>query len=272
MKRGWSALWVWGWAVVVGAAGVDINEALPLHREESAAAAPAPAAAAATAPAGGWIADHLSVGTRSTYYWLQDDHRSMSDTFIGNISDLDAAQDLAPWKVYIDYDFNRYAGLELTWDQVEADIVNGVGTKSTDGTIHMGGPILTLVGRWPNASAFTPFLGAGAAFWNASFDHSAWWKYGYANEEAYADSGRVNEPRNGKTRNMTFEDNIGFVATAGVDCRVGRHWSADLYLRYIDISTEDTYTLNAPGHDPDVTRATFPLDHLAAGLGVSYHF
>ena len=219
-----------------------------------------------------WAKGRFSVGTRMTYYTLLDDSRSLDDSFIGNITTLDATQDLMPWKLYLAYDVTPNFGVELTWDDLEVDLVNGTGLFQTDGTAHLFGPILTVVGRWPNGSAFTPSLGLGLAYWSADFESENWWHYGYNSEAEYNAYGRPHQYYAGKSRDMDLDGAIGLVVTLGVEGRLSEHWSLDVYMRYAEADVTDVYELSLGGQTQNRSEVTLPLEHLAFGLGLKYLF
>lgn len=209
--------------------------------------------------------ERFSIGTRITHYELKTDHK---DTFLGHINEMEALQDHAPTKLYADWWFCRYSGMELTWDQVKARTHNEDPEGISDGNMIARGPIVTLMLRYPNTTRVTPHVGVGMAFMSVSFDEEPWWALGYASPQDYEALGRPAVSR-GKTREMLPKDSAnGVVVVAGLDVRLTRHWSADLYLRDMDLDTEMGYRTAG-----DVKSArTIPLGNTAMGAGVKYVF
>ncbi|MCX7008534.1 MAG: hypothetical protein NTY53_15000, partial [Kiritimatiellaeota bacterium] len=64
----------------------------------------------------------LEIGTRVTWVSLTDSKRPVSATtadmgsFYGSINQLDPVQNYLPLKLFVDYKFCPYGGVELAWD------------------------------------------------------------------------------------------------------------------------------------------------------------
>jgi len=211
--------------------------------------------------------ERFSIGTRITHYELKT-NRKDNPTFLGHINQMEAIQDHAPTKLYADWWFCRYSGLELTWDHVKARTHNEDPEGISDGNMIARGPIATVMLRYPNTTRVTPHVGVGMAFMSVSFDEEPWWALGYASPQDYEDLGRPAVAR-GKTREMLPKDSAnGVVVVAGLDVRLTQHWSADLYWRDMDLDTEMGYRTAG-----DVKSArTIPLGNTVMGAGVKYVF
>lgn len=223
---------------------------------------------------GSWAKELVpdAVGTRVTQYWLLDTSREKGDTFLGSIDGLDARQDLWPYKVFAQWNLGSHAFLEGTWDRVEAVAQSEHGKGDSDGTLEMYGPVLTLNGRLPTGTRFTPFAGIGLAPWRANFDHASWHHYGYESVAEWKADGSPTEPRNGKVRHINVDDSVGYVATLGVDVALGKDWVLDFYGRYMDISTDHQFTVDQ-GHTRLINvEGAFPLDNIAIGIGLARTF
>ena len=221
-----------------------------------------------------WYAGRLALGTRVTWFSLMDDKHTLDEAFLGNLDQLDDNQDLAPYKLFAQYWFCDWGGVELGWDKVSADVVNEP-TKGavSDGTVEMSGPMLSLMARLPTSYIYTPYAGLGVALWSASFDHAAWHHYGYESPEAYASAPEPrNKPQGGKIRDIDVEDAIGLVLTAGCDVYLTKNWSVDLYARYLDIAADAEYQLTIGDTPHNHDEGSFPLEHVALGAGVKYTF
>lgn len=201
----------------------------------------------------------ISIGTRLTYFRLMKEKK---ETFLGNINRLEAEQDLAPDRLYATWYPTRHVGAELTWDTARAKTHNrnseiGLG----DGDFVFSGPILTLMLRYPNTTAFTPYGGIGMAFLSCSFENDPWWYYGWPSPEAYEDAGSPTEFRNGYKREIRVDNADAFVVVAGCDYRLGEHWFADVYLRYLSLDLDAHYvhgstTLAPTPQAPPRSRST----------------
>ena len=218
----------------------------------------------------------LSIGTRLTYFQLQDDQRTLDNSYIGHLSILDAQQDLVPWKLFAQYSFCRYCGLELTWDSVQAKLVNltddGVTRGNTDGELTMMGPILSVRGLYPNHSVFTPYLSLGVAPWSGSIDHYPWHEKGYPSPEAYAASHNKGKLYAGTQREITVGDDVGVAIGGGCEIKLGKNWSADLLVRYLNVASDTEYTVIEDGVVHRRQSGTFTMEHIAYGAGVKYSF
>lgn len=212
-----------------------------------------------------------AVGTRVTSFWLLD-HSRDKNHFLGSIDELHARQDYLPYKVFLDWDLGRYAFVDLTWDKISADAQSRHGRDDTDGIVDMGGPILTVNLRYPNKTPLTPYAGIGIAPWSATFDHASWHEYGFSSVAAWEAAGKPDHSINGKTRPIILDDSVGFVAAAGLGYALTGHWSLDLYGRYVNISTDYTYSVYVNGKHRAGGSGSFPLSNIAAGLGVNYSF
>lgn len=222
-----------------------------------------------------------SIGTRSTYNQFIDYSRGPNDHYLGSIAYLRDRRDLTPDRVFADWALCKYCFVEVTWDAVKADATghhyNSAGQyvlDDVDGVINMSGPILTLVGRYPNSTVVTPYAGVGIAIWNAVFDHHYWHRLGYQSVASWeADGSPSPTADNPGFRHIFIDDNNGFVATVGLDVRLAPHWSLDFYGRYIDINTRYHYQLvRGDGSMYRNVTGEFPMSNYVGGLGVRYSF
>jgi len=218
-----------------------------------------------------FLAGHLELGTRITHFILVDEDDSSG--FLGSIDHLGDEQDYIPYKLYADWLFCPYCGLELTWDHVGAIAKTSAADNHTDGKFVLDGPILTAIGRYPNSSVFQPYAGLGAAFYMTDFEAEDWWALGFASPQDFADLGSPSEPRNGKSRSIETDDTVGFVATAGTDIKITKNWSADIYARYTAVDVDAHFTLLTNGKvTEDKGTYTIPFDNYALGAGLKYVF
>ena len=215
-------------------------------------------------------ANHLELGTRVTYFMLQDDS---SDSFLGSINQLDEKQDYIPYKVFADWMITPAIGVELTWDGIEADAQTAATDQHVDGDFTLTGPIATVFGRYVNETIFTPFAGVGLSYMFGDFEEAKWWALGYAHENDWAALGYPDTVRNNITRCIDVDDAVGLVFTCGSDIQITENVSANLYFRYIDIEADATFTEKRG--DVDVVNHesnSIPFSHVALGLGVKYIF
>lgn len=224
----------------------------------------------------------IAVGTRFTHFSLMDD----SGDFLGSIDKLDAQQSYLPNKLFVEYMITHRYGLELTWDKLQASTIT-TSDGHNDGDIVLSGPIVTAFARGSfdvdvgRIITFRPYGGLGLGFMTADFEHEGWWHHGFsatewqdaeAAYETWVSEGSEEWPNNGYERTMSLDDTIGLVLTGGCSVDITRAWSIDLYLRYMKVSTDDTYTLSSYGSVFRTTYYTFDMDNIAFGLGVKYDF
>ena len=225
------------------------------------------------------IEDRLRVGTRLTLFRLLDDKR---DSFLGSINELDPIQDWMPFKLYAQWMFHTNWGVEVMWDRVEAATSTYEdGAYHNDGEIILKGPLISVFHEkfirifgyeWPRSINLT--FGAGLAWLFGDFDHTDWWHNGFQGASPeywdWVQAGRPPWPNGGYRRTMDIHDSIGWFATAGCSSPIGCGFSVELYTRLMYARAKDTYTLSYMGETHQVREATFPLHHLAAGIGIRY--
>ena len=226
--------------------------------------------AATEQPAEKHWSDRLELGTRVTYFMLQDDS---SDSFLGSINQLDEKQDYIPYKVFADWMITPAIGVELTWDDIKANAQTDASDEHVDGDFKLTGPVVTVFGRYANQTIFTPFAGAGLSYMFGEFEEAKWWAMGYAHESDWAALGYPDEVRHGISRDIDPDDSIGFVLTGGSDIRITDRLSANLYARYEYIEADTDFVekrgeVDVVNHDSQ----TIPFSNFAVGLGVKYSF
>lgn len=221
----------------------------------STAAVRAESSPAVNAPAESSIWNGLEIGVRSIHVELREDSRGTgtrerTDNFLGSIDMLDAEQDYAPTRVYLQYFFTDILGIGASYDKVEAQARD---ESASDGIVGADGPIFYLVARYLNDSTFTPFLEVGMAHYHAYFEENAEWS------------------RNG-LRYMDVESTEALVLALGCDIAVTEQLSVNLYTRLVDGATLDGKHFNSD--DPVNPRQVgdFNIDYFGAGIGIKYAF
>lgn len=215
-----------------------------------------------------YIAGHLQIGTRSVYRILTDDdsgHKGGSygsGTYLGTVYGLDEEQNVAPIYASIAYYFNKYLGMEISYDRMEAKAlavnVTTLQDKS-DGNVTLAGPTLNLLAKYPNATRFSPYLGVGLGFYSGSFDPDSEW------ESESQHSGRA-------YNHMDVDNVVGLIFTLGSEWNVTEHWLLDLSTQYVSADVDATYH----GYYNNILYTTqtghFPLDNVAFRIGLAYKF
>jgi outer membrane protein W len=250
--------------------------------------APVPAGEAKTPPptepvdsddSGGWMKDRLLIGTRSAYRILTNEdsgHRGGrygSGTFLGTIYALDQSQDLAPLRPFIACNVTKHIGIELAFDHEEADTLAASGsTDKSDGKLSLEGLTLTLIGKYPNSSRFTPYLGVGLGFFAADFKESAHWALGYPNEKTYIALGSPSNLYNDRSRRMDIENVGTLVICLGTMYRMQPSWLIDLSAQYFKTDVDAVFYGSTGGVLDTEQYGEFPLDNVAIRLGLVYQF
>jgi hypothetical protein len=200
----------------------------------------------AKAETGSWM-----VGTRVTQFELLDDTRGTSfhNSFMGSIAKLDDEQDDTPNKLFIQYRLVKSPfWIGVSYDHVRAKTLDEGGT---DGSVDLEGYVPYVQARWENRTRVVPYVEAGLAFYDVSFDEAASW---YAN-------GR---------RTVTLDDSVmGKEIAGGAAVRIYKGLSIDFYAQYMDVDDVNGayYILGNRGGD-----AIFTMSHVTYGIGAQYQF
>ncbi len=202
---------------------------------------------------------------------LLDENRPQSDSFIGHITDLSEEQNYAPFRFFARYNFTDVWGVEAAWNSIEAEAINSGAGTDPDGAIKLSGPSVMLNARWESVSAWTPFAGIGAVFFDGDFEHEDWHHYGYESKADWKSLGSPKVPRHGKGM-MTIDDPVGFIAALGADYALTPDWSLEIYGAYTKVEIEDAFTVSLAHQVVQSTTRDFPMDSLAMGVGVRHSF
>lgn len=206
---------------------------------------------------------NFEAGTRISYFWLRDRKRDFNSgvdntpgSFYGSINQLDAVENALPIKVFVNYKFSPYWGVELTYDQIRANTITQIDGHA-DGTINLIGPVASFFGRYPNATRFTPYAGIGVAYFFSKFDENPLWH---------------DPPGRNEIQNMDLNNTCGWVAYGGSAIKISGPWSADLRIRYTKVDVSGIHRLNGYENKIGGRSPEFPLSNIAADLGVRYSF
>lgn len=215
-----------------------------------------------------YIEGHLQLGTRSVYRVLTDGDSGHKGgyqgdgTFLGTIYGLEENQNMLPTALTLAYYFNKYLGVQLAYDSISAetraiDIYTGL--EKTDGDVNLSGPTISLLARYTNSTPVTPYIGVGLGFYSASFDADPNWSYNPRHE------GHV-------YNHMDVESVVGIHFLAGADWLFYENWALNLTIQYTKADVDAAYDRYYDGELTATQEGHFPMDNVAIGLGVSYHF
>lgn len=202
-----------------------------------------------------FIAHHLELGTRISCFMLEDEKRTGDDSFYGSITELRAMQNYIPYKFFADYKINNWWGFELAWDRVQAGTI----TRSdghNDGTIDVHGPMLSIFGRYANASPIEPYAGIGLGYFFVDFHEDSIW----------------HQPRGEFEQSFYMEDSWGWIAYAGLDVLIIDRWHADLLIRHMEVNADGTHYQTSPagGDEYPTSSFSFPMSNDSVSLGLRY--
>lgn len=227
-----------------------------------------------------YLSGRLEIGTRVTYTILTESDSGAAGggqgegTFLGTIYALDENQDYIPKNIFARYYFSKYIGIELAYDSVEAETVapSDYTTTKTDGDVSLSGPTISLVGRYPNSSSFTPYVSLGIGFFSGDFEESADWALGYYDPAEYAALGSPSTSYNGVTRVMDVDDEIAVLFGIGIAYSFTEHFSLDMSLQYTVAEADATFSSYKYGTLTSEQDGSFPLDNVAVRAGLTYSF
>ena len=223
--------------------------------------------------------DRMEIGWRFTHFWLVTEH----DDFIGSIDTIKAEQchifdelfmdDYWLNGLYGNWLFDEQWALELTYNAVHASTWSH-GNHHTDGTLEVSGPGIALVKRWPNAVEYKPYAGLGLTwFMSTHVTTDNPWHHGFGGSdiEAYnewVESGAPAYPNNGYQRSFNLDKAVGIVFCIGAEKSVRKNLSADINLRYTNVTFDNTYNLSFYGDVKSARTSEFDLSNLALSLGI----
>ncbi len=203
----------------------------------------------------------VEIGLRFKWYTFDDNKRPSDgrDNYLGSINAQLEDEDHMPL-LFVSYVINPYLSVGLTydkvssitWTQTETTEEGEVYSGYTDGTINASGPVLFVMGYYPNDSIVTPFVELGVVFYSVDFDHTnPDWQHAH------------------DTRNYQYMDpsiDMGYRIGAGVDVNVRDRLDVVVYLNQTWVEVELEQILRGQHHQ----SGTFPLDHTSYGIGLKY--
>lgn len=230
---------------------------------------------------GGWISERLTIGLAVSRLHLTANHRTASrdsgKTFVGFVNLLELEDETA-WAPVITYWVARYLRVSATWEDVEASAYNyDKGNieeyAHSDGTVEVSGPVFSLEAVWPFLDdTLFPHVGAGVFFAHGSFHESPFWYLGYSSQDSYEAYGSPTTTRARYTREIHVDDDIGWLASAGIAWRPFKHFQLDLEVRqtWVDVDCEFGY-MRRSGWEPH-RNGDFSLDNTAWTLSAAFVF
>ncbi len=228
-----------------------------------------------------YLEDKVSIGARITHRTLTDSDSGHegglrgSGTYLGTIWAIDEVQNYMP-HIFVDYSVNERWSIELAYDYIEGETLATsiqepqTGTKS-DGNVSLSGFTISLLGRYPNQTKFTPYGGIGIGYYRGDFEETAHWGLGYYSEEHYIREGSTGLPYEGRTKSMSVENSFAFLVTLGTRYALPYNCYLDASVQYVKVEADVNYQPTEWGVDLSYSRdGIFPLDNIAVKLGIAY--
>lgn len=229
------------------------------------------------------LEEHLRIGLRLRQTVLHDHTRMPDDSYRGSIIHLHVLQNESPLTALtLEWRFNPYVGVQLSWEQVRAETRTMQATETlnhSDGEVSVFGPGLTLILRYPNQTRLTPFAGLGYTWLASNFEHNPAWQNGFGGEnrdESYAAwvaAGSPSWPNNGYRRTITLDDATGWMFSYGLDIRITDQLDATLSVQIMDVDGADlTQRLTYYDRVVETRQGTFPMSNTSYGAGLRWTF
>jgi hypothetical protein len=240
------------------------------------------------------VTNRLEIGLRISYFTLVENKRdeTVNGTrrgFLGSINELEEDQDYTPYP-FVRFFPIPYVGVEIGYDKVQAITrkwtdppEGGSRDQDSDGTIVLEGPLVQVVGRYPNESIVTPYAGFGPVFYGtflgeAEFEHTEWWHNGFGSysDQNYYDwvnDGRQAWPNGGYQRTIELSDTMGWVLSGGASVAIYKGLELEASVQYVWANVDAHYYLTRNGYVfQNNGYYNFPMDHWAGQIGLKYVF
>lgn len=215
-----------------------------------------------------WLEGRLQLGTRTVHRFLTDKdsgHKGGTygtGTYLGTIYGLDEVQAYAPTRMFLAYYFTKNIGVEFAYDSMKVETVavdSDTQKVKTDGDAILAGPTISLLGRYPNATALTPYAGIGLGFFKGDFDEDPAWAHEYWGTDD-------------RNRQMVVDDTTALLLTAGATWAFNPHWLLDMSMQYVRADADAVFYGDVNGEVDTVQPGHFPMDNVALRLGITYSF
>jgi opacity protein-like surface antigen len=226
------------------------------------------------------VHDHLRIGLRYRQIKLTDDERSLDNSYLGSITELDSMSDYDPmtWLTF-EWLLNPYFVFRFNLEQVKAQSQTTSWDNHTDGDVNLEGYQLSLLFRLPNRTRFVPTAGIGYAWLDSTFDHNPVWYNGFGGETKDADyaawvaAGSPPWPNRGYRREIILDNTTALVLMGGLEIQLTDHIDLNLFVQHMEVQEVDvTYNLSFGGNVFESTQAEFPMSNIGYGAGIRWTF
>jgi len=114
--------------------------------------------------------------------------------------------------------------------------------------------------------------GMGLGFFPGDFDEEAHWALGFKSPEDFRASGSPSISLNGRRRTMDIDGDTAFFFSARGTWAFADSWLLELFVRYMQLDANATFTGTVHGKIETQKEGTFPLENLGYGVGVRRPF
>jgi len=249
-------------------------------------------------PRARWL-EHVNLGARTAYLFLDDDIRTPQDTnrdgeitanevlavsYMGSINQLEVDQWIIPSRLYAQIEFSRYCGLELGWEDYEVR-TSTYWDGHSDGAFSLAGPLLGIYAKYANRTRFSPYVQAGVVWFGVNFSPDLRWTV-MMDEETFQNWLAAGAPEtwfDGVRQHLDTGDAIGTLLMAGCEVYLTESFSLEVFVRAIDVDVYghwyNTRLFFEDGNPAGERRLSqengtyrFPMSTTAFGLGIQYSF
>jgi opacity protein-like surface antigen len=225
----------------------------------------ADATAAAQEPSGffgRFVANHLTIGARVSYFWLQDTRRSSANgydnlnqagNFLGSLWGLDAQQHYFP-NPFVEYRVISGFGAGIAYDQARAKTLDWTDNTARlvtagDGDVEIRGLQYYVFGRFRNRTRLTPYANVGIARYQSRFFVSPDWLI--------------------PGRHFEVDDTKGWFVSGGCNVAFSRHLGLDALYRHSQLDAVVGRAFFSPRRH---RSGAFPMRNDLLGAGLFYAF
>jgi hypothetical protein len=221
-----------------------------------------------------YLKGKLSISTHLAFHRLLDNSRPedpfRQETFLGYINELNVVDD-PQFILGLRYRVVSPVFIELTHDRFVARTMN-FNNNLSDGNVVLDGPMLLVGIDHAVSDRWWLVAGLGIGFWSGSFEHDAWWTWGWASPDAYDRAGSPSYSPTGNRRIISVDDETSLVYLAGVNYQAFDNLGFELNLRYTEIEVRNQFFGGTVENPIPGAEGYFTLDNTALCIGMRYRF
>ncbi|TVS20574.1 MAG: hypothetical protein EA424_03295 [Planctomycetaceae bacterium] len=220
------------------------------------------------------LAERLDINLYLRYFALHHKRRPedvrREETFLGFINQLNEIDPLA-LRLALGYRINDWLALEVLYEDIAARTKN-FNNNLSDGNVRLRGPMVSLIASYPLTERLSTYVGLGYAFMRSSFNHDAWWTWGWSSPEAYQAAGSPQASPGGRRRFIDVRDDSGLVRSLGLLYKANDRITLKAAVRRVDLTVKTHYYSSLHGVREQRRKGEFPMTHTAYSVGLVYVF